>query len=240
MKKFQIQSFSTKSQALQSAAETITHFLGEFSTVPILLLASGGSALEIFTKTQFPQNPKNITLSVLDERYNSDPTINNFAQLSALEFFTPFVQSGGKIIDTRPKEGETLEDLASRFDTALKNWKTENPNGKIFITQGMGLDGHTAGIIPFPENSEQFTTTFEDAEKWAVGYNAGEKNQYPLRVTTTLSFLRDAVDQSLVFITGATKIALLQKILEENKQLCNAPIGILNTMKQCIILESPL
>lgn len=61
----------------------------------ILLLFSGGSPLEILQYLPKDIFDDRITVGVSDERYSSDPTINNFAQVQSKIAFN-------HAIDTRP------------------------------------------------------------------------------------------------------------------------------------------
>lgn len=213
----------SKEEARQKAVDTLNKLFS--IKEPILFLASGGSALELLEHLNIPEN---MTVSVLDERYSTDLLINNFSQLSTK------IQAV-HVIDTRAQEGETLEQFAERFEQGLRSWKDENPNGKIVITQGMGPDGHTSGIMPYPENPELFETLFGDPKRWIVGYDATGKNEFPLRATTTLSFLRTQVDSSIAYITGENKKAALERVLAKDGSLAETPARIMREMKQVIM-----
>jgi len=204
--------YKTKEEAKQAAARKLNQLLGA-QEEPILFLASGGSSLKLLEGIRLENH---VTVSVLDERYSPDPAINNFAQL--FKIIQP-----EKFIDTRVRPQETLQQLAERFEQGLREWKRKNPNGKIIITQGMGSDGHTAGIMP--------GVSFDD-KRWVVGYDAKEKSKFPLRVTTTYSFLRDQVDYSIAYITGEEKRNAFKKLLAEKGRLIETPARIMREMKQ--------
>jgi len=63
-----------------------------------------------------------------------------------------------------------LEKLAHRYESSLFEWAKKHPEGKIIATMGIGFDGHTAGIMPYPENPETFARLFEDKEigRWGM------------------------------------------------------------------------
>lgn len=182
-----------------------------------MFLVSGGSPLEIldYLRMGFPDL---MTVSVTDDRFSDDPKINNFTQIMKL--------NARHWIDTRPIAGETVEDAGRRFDGALKVWRGNNPTGKIVITQGIGLDGHTVGIMP--------GYSFEDPDVWAVGYDCGNKNNYPLRVTTTMPFLR-MVDDSVLFVCGEDKKKPLTATLSARGPLAEIPARIIHEMKHCLL-----
>lgn len=199
----------------------------------ILLLLSGGSAFSLLTlnKKYFTNH---LTIGVLDERYSTNPHINNFHQLSDTSFFKTAKENGCTFIDTGVNVNESMQDLAFRFEKELKLWKDNNLEGVIVITQGMGADGHTSGIIPFPEDKFLFCTQFENENKWVVGYDAGKKNPYPLRVTTTIPFLKE-VDISIMYVAGNEKKDVLKKVLLENTPLHIFPATVIKEMKKVLL-----
>lgn len=203
----------TKEETQKRAAEALNTVLKQYYGQPILFLSSGGSSLELLNGLSLGDH---MTISVLDERYGNDPSINNFSKLMT------HVRDA-KFIDTRVKEGESLQELAQRFEKELRMWKEKNPSGKVIITQGVGSDGHTAGIMPYPENPELFKKLFDTPDHWVTGYDA--------RVTTTPSFLRHIVDHSLVYLVGEQKREALRKILALEGTLWETPGRIIQEMK---------
>ena len=210
---------NSKEEAKAKAADGLDNLFHEIRG-PVLFLSSGGSSLELLDGLQIGEN---VTVSVLDERYSTDPTVHNFAQF--FERIRP-----NAFIDTRVGQNETLQQLAERFEKELREWKNKNPGGKIMITQGMGSDGHTAGIMPYPENPQLFKELFENTEHWVVGYDAKEKNEYPMRVTVTMPFLRTA-DYSIAYITGEKKKPAFERVLAKLGSLADTPARIMREMK---------
>ena len=230
MSNIQVFQNSDKEIVKQKASQTLEKVLFENSNKKILLLLSGGSAFSILSS--IIQGLSNcITVGVLDERYDLDPKINNFSQLMKTPFYLNAKEKGWKFVDTRIKNNETISDLTLRFEEKLKSWRKNNPDGQIFITQGMGPDGHTAGIMPYPEDKKLFDKLFEDEKNWVVSYDAGDKNKYPQRITATLPFLRIA-DVSIMFIAGKEKATILNKILSENISNNIFPASIIHEMKK--------
>jgi 6-phosphogluconolactonase/glucosamine-6-phosphate isomerase/deaminase len=204
----------------KEAAQALTDAVMCYRTDAILVLFSGGSPLEMLQYLPKDLFDDRITIGVSDERYSTDPTINNFAQVQSKIAFN-------KSIDTRPMPGETLEQLGVRFDCALKKWRSDHPSGKIIITQGIGLDGHTAGMMP--------GCIFDDPNVWAIGYDAKEKNKYPLRVTTTVPLLTQQVDLSIVFVCGEDKQTPLSDVLASKENLSEVPGRVIHHMKHCLL-----
>lgn len=204
---------------------------------PILLLFSGGSTFSLLNALRYNGEGGSLTVGVLDERYSHDPAVNNFAQLAATSWYARAKQHECTAIDTRVRDGETLGALTARMQTGLRAWKERNPSGTIIITQGMGADGHTAGIMPFPEAPLQFDALF-CATDWVVGYDVAEKNPYRLRVTSTITFLRDVVDHTIIFIVGEEKEAAWSRCMAEEGTLAETPIRIVRTMRDVRIFTN--
>lgn len=220
-------------RAATHAAAAITDALSEWKG-PVLLLFSGGSPLEILKVLSTTGIDARVTVGVSDERFSTDPAINNFAQIMQTPWYKTTMAAGAHVIDTRPADGETVERLGFRFDAALKAWTTAYPDGKIILTQGIGLDGHTAGMMPYPEDPALFERMFDTDGVWSVGYNAGEKNKFPFRVTTTIPFLKKA-DLSVVFVCGPDKRTPLGAVLSSVDSVAAVPGRIIHHMKHCLL-----
>lgn len=227
--------FNENSEELgQSARTALSSLLADNYRRPILLLCSGGSAFELLHGIPKETLGPHITIGTLDERYSTDETINNFAQLQKTDFYKTAIRAGAHIIDTRPNEEETIDELARRFEHELRVWRTSNPDGVIIATQGIGPDGHTAGIMPFPEDPARFRELFESPNVWVYGYDAGEKNQYPLRATTTITFLKK-IDHSIVYCVGENKREALSRVFSKEGTHAETPARILREMKNVVI-----
>ena len=240
MPSIHIQSFETALEAAEDSATKVSRYLREAGDTHVLFLMAGGSSFDIFQKIIWPHNTQMITLGVLDERYSRDVTVNNCAQLMGFAKYAEFCDRGGSIIDTRIEETETLEQSARKFEDSLRQWRTNFPLGKIIIVQGMGADGHTAGMMPYPENKQLFADLFEHEDVWVRGYDAGIKNHAPLRFTTTVPFLVHEVDASFMTIVGEEKSRVFHGALEDQKYetaLAATPITVIKKMKSVFVAE---
>ncbi|MEO6509074.1 MAG: 6-phosphogluconolactonase [Patescibacteria group bacterium] len=199
----------------------------------VLLLLSGGSALELLDSIDPSVLTQDNTITVLDERFSQDPSINNFAQIMTTDFYRAAVNNGCSFLDTRPHE-ENMEQVARRFEHDLRNWKTAHPSGLMIATQGIGPDGHTSGIMPYPEDATQFAQLFKDENRWITAYNAGNKNQYPLRITTTIFFLK-MIDHSILYATGENKKDVLKKAIDTDTKLHEFPSRVIQDMKDVLL-----
>jgi 6-phosphogluconolactonase/glucosamine-6-phosphate isomerase/deaminase len=216
-------------EATQAAGEALGNILAQFFESPTLLMLSGGSALKILDFVDEEVLGARLTVAVLDERFSVDPLVNNFAQLQDTDFYIRALERDTSFIGTLPRKNDTKENLALRFEAALKNWQQENPQGFIVATLGMGSDGHTAGIMPFPKNPDDFKKMF-NGNKWVAAYDAGDKNPFRERITTTLPFLR-TVDKAVGFIVGEEKKPALDRVLTKRDLLEQYPAMIFWEMK---------
>lgn len=222
--------FDWNGTLFSDAANCLNWLLNKNKDNPILLMLSGGSAFKILSGIKPSCLGQNITITVLDERFSAKPEVNNFIQLSNTEFYKKAKAAGCKFILTVPHQANTIEDLAESFEKSLRQWKKDYPSGVVIVTQGIGPDGHTAGIMPFPEDPQTFSSLFE-SDKWVVGYDAGQKNAYPQRVTTTITFLKNIVDHSVVFAVGEEKKKIIEKINSKQASLTALPAMVVWKMK---------
>ena len=198
-----------------------------------LWLCSGGSALSYIEQLTVPDDVSTWTITVLDERWSTDPSVNNFAQLVTTSFFEQAVARGAKTIDTRVKPEESLAQLARRFEEALRLWRAVNPKGKVIAIMGIGADAHTAGMMPMPDEAERFRRLFDDAHVWVVGYDAGAHHAHRHRVTVTLPFLREQVNTTTVYVKRTGKESAIETVTDPSHYtpLHRAPARIILAMK---------
>ncbi|MBI3231513.1 MAG: 6-phosphogluconolactonase [Candidatus Doudnabacteria bacterium] len=246
----EINRFHTRDETAAAAGEALNSLLMKNKNRPVLLLLSGGSALSILDYISASSLGENLTITMLDERFspleakaqgaaasngnlplmelNQDPPVNNFSQLQRHDFYSLAQSAQVNFIGTLPRPGENIDDLRVRWEIALRKWREENPKGKIMATFGVGEDGHTAGIFPYPENPQFFENTFEN-RNWIVGYKAKGKHKYPDRVTTTLPFFKN-IDEAIVFVCGEEKRHALQRLIQGKEQTHAVPaLGLYET-----------
>lgn len=201
------------------AHERLASIFEQHKDGSLLFLTSGGSVRFLLENISLTGK---CTVSVLDERFEGE---SNFAAIAQLPC---------TIIDPRPQREESVQETAVRFDDALHHWKEKNSQGIMVATMGIARDGHTAGIMPYPENPELFSELFEDAKKWVVGYDAKGKNEYPKRITATLPFLR-LLDYAVVYAVGKEKRAALQRTVNRQGYLFQTPSRIIREMEKTFL-----
>ncbi len=220
-----------ENEARLKLAQAVSRLFQEKKDEPILLLVSGGSVLKALDFIDLPTGA-NITISLLDDRFSREPAVNNFLQLTQTKFFEKAVSAGAEFISSLPEEGETLEAVASHWEKKFQTWDRTFPaNRTIIAIMGMGEDGHTAGLMPFPENPRKFAELFENDRKWIVGYDAGKKNQFPLRLTSSVNFIEEMIDRVFVYVVGKEKKKILQAVLK-SRDLAEYPACVIHRLKK--------
>jgi len=223
--------YENKDEAKEAAGKALNGLLESNKGLPILLLVSGGSALGLLERAAVELQEDRVTVGMLDERFSADPSVNNFLQFQTTGFYQRAKNAGAHFIETVPHKGEIPSVMAERFEKTLRSWKEKNPEGKVIITQGVGHDGHTAGIMPYSDDPEIFQKLFGNEAQWVVGYDAGNKNQYPFRVTVTLPFLRNEVDATIVYVVGGEKQNVLERVLSTNGTLSETSARVIRDMR---------
>jgi len=219
-----------------AAGSKLDHILKEAFQLPVLLMLSGGSALRVVDYVSESSLNNNITITTLDERYTNDPQKRNFEALGRTKFFKRAHQKGCAFVNSRPCKGESLRESAYRFEKSIQNWKEKNQDGKVIITQGIGADGHTAGILPFSEDPETFRSLFENNDHWVVGYRIlPQKNEHTERITVTIPFLVEIVTISIVYVSGDSKKEAFARVFVKEGSLVETPARVIHKMKNVFV-----
>lgn len=225
-----------KTSLIARAGEALDALLARHVGLPRLLLCSGGSALKLLSFVQERSCDATLTVSVLDERVTTEQQSHNFLQVRQSELAALAEPYGVQWFDPVPHENESPELAAWRFQIFLRDWRRLHPEGVVIATMGVGSDGHTAGIFPYPEDREGFFQLFDQDTSWTVGYHAGvEHHVIPDRVTVSFPFLRTQVDAAIAFAMGKDKREALSRLLEEKGSLAETPARILLEMPHVIL-----
>lgn len=219
----QLHTFDSPQAAKQAAAEALALALQEAGDAPVLFLSSGGSALGLLDLIPESVLSSRITMGMTDDRFSLDPAVNNFAQATQTAFYARLKSRGGRFISTLPRAVSSLQDTASAYEASLREWRALNPTGKIVATVGIGPDGHTIGVLPFPEDETFFADHFMIPSKWVVGYDATGKTTHVLRITLTLAFLMQEVTTAIVYAVGSKKKSALEHSLSPEGSLAATP-----------------
>lgn len=216
--------------AATAGGRALTRALEGAGERPVLLLLSGRSALKILEFVAVAALSDRVTIGMLDERLDS--VNNNFVQLQGTAFFRAAESRGCVFIDTRPRAEEKVSQLAERMESAWREWKILHANGIILVTLGIGADGHMVGMMSYPESPELFGQLFVHIDQWVVGYDAKEKNEYPLRATATVPFLTRQVERAFVYAVGAEKKNALELVQSAKEDVATVPARTFYQMRQ--------
>lgn len=229
---FKIKKFSTQEKAAENLGRDFSRKLKliKKNKSRALLLFSGSSSFTLLKHIDNRVLGNHLTIGVLDERYDPSNQNNNFYQLSKTDFYRKARQMACEFIDTTVKKGQTQKQLADYFEKEIKKWRKNYADGVILATVGMGPDGHIAGMMPIAK--QKFDKLF-CGKKWIAAYNAFDKNPYPLRVTTTVNFVK-SIDYIYSFICGPTKKKAFKEI-SRSGPINDLPARILKQTKNTII-----
>jgi 6-phosphogluconolactonase/glucosamine-6-phosphate isomerase/deaminase len=222
----------TSDAVAEDAGARINKLLRQYAESEVLLLLSGGSACAVLEYIDAALCGERVTISVLDERYTYESVHQNTHHLLQTTFWHAAEKTGVHLIDPRPQQGETLEACGKRFDVALKHWHVTHHNGVVIATMGIGVDGHTAGVLPMPHNSDLFSALFEKRGCCAVGYvHSTTDNPHRERVTTTLAYLRTHVQHAIVYVVGEQKKAALRAAVQGAVDVATTPASVLQQIQ---------
>lgn len=230
-----IERFTTKDETTKAAAKGLNDILSQYVDYPVLLLLAGGSSLDILEYINPEYFSTDLTVTVTDERFYEDLDINNFALLQATSFYNSLIEADAFCINTQANAGETQEECAKRFEKNIKEWKFDFPKGKIVALYGMGADGHTGGMIPGVLGEADFEKDFNTEDVWVSAINAEGKNEFPLRFSTTLPFMRDQVDHAVFYVTGANKKVAFDKASKGEGKNFEIPARVISEMKDVTV-----
>lgn len=219
----------------KKAGEYLLGLLEKYKDNNILFLSSGGSCLKILDYLEITPIGKNLTLTMLDDRFSDDPKINNFLQMQTMDFFKTGSKKKIDIISTVPKPNESISVTTCRIEEQIREWLSKNPNGKVVATVGIGSDGHVAGVMPDTHNILDFSNMFLNDKKLVVGYEAAHETKYRKRVTVTLAFIQKFVDASIFFVIGQDKSGVLLSILTGNEKINVQPASIIRYLRNATL-----
>jgi 6-phosphogluconolactonase/glucosamine-6-phosphate isomerase/deaminase len=225
---------ATEQEAISLAARALSSEIAAYGKMgPVLFLFSGGSALSVLREVDPTVFGPIVTVSTLDERATNKEDDNNYLQFTGVEHptkvFQALTHTDTRFISSVPGIGELLSDFADRMNNSVSGWLADNPNGHVVALQGVGADGHTAGIMPDPDNPDSFEQRFHAPGRFIVGYKT-DYGSHPQRITVTPDFLENRVDSSVVFTGGPEKHEILRKALTPGP-LAEIPARIIGSME---------
>lgn len=213
----------------------------------VLCLLSGGSALDVVKhittnksecrapralptaspkgrteddKKERERECRTICFMMGDERVSRESGINNFLQLKERYPEHPVVEQA---IETVPELGESAEAFAKRIEKNILQIISGANNLKIVSLQGLGGDGHTAGI--FPMDRESFQKTYRDDGTYVPVHI--ESLTIDSRASITPTWIQKHVDEIFLFAAGESKHVILESLINESKELHERPAELI-------------
>lgn len=214
--------YNVSSDPARRAAQVISNELATHQVQPLLLLLAGGSALRLLDEIATESLSDTLTIMMMDERFSTDPHVNNFAQLQATTFYTKATVRGVQFISTLPTEGEALSAFRGRIEKTLRKQVRKRERPYCVALFGIGPDGHTAGI--FPMEATDFVATYDDPEHMIAAVESAP-NEYQERISITPAFISEYIKRAFVYAVGNNKRSILMR-LDEKQPLHKLPAHI--------------
>ncbi len=208
------------------AQRAFLEMLKSATNQPILLLLSGGSSIDLLSDPRLAHAlPVNSLLTTLDERL--DVGQSNFDRIKQTTFVRACIaRKDVEVFDARSFAAEnSVTEVARVLDERVYQWMDEYPLAPVMATMGIGLDTHTAGIMPHGDDLGM-AHFFQDPKRLFQGYDAGAKSIHRLRVTATFTLLKK-VSRAIVF---ATKEKPIEQVLSSQCNPDHFPARILHQM----------
>ena len=208
-----IYSRERQDSAITHVAHTIERELANNRAV--LWLVSGGSAVAIQVaimqqlSRDVPDTLTNLTIIPVDERYGPVWHANSNSAQMRQAGFNPGSAKWFDVLDAGSTMSETLERYEELVEDSFARAKV------VIATLGLGVDGHTAGVLPDSPAALDSTST-------VIGY---EWSDYT-RMTLGLAKLRQ-IDDAFVFAYGEAKRDALRRISESQEPLSSLPAKVL-------------
>jgi len=110
-----------------------------------------------------------------------------------------------------------MEEIGKKIEKSLQNWLKNNPQGIIIChSWELVLMGIFQALCHIQRILKKFNKMFNSDKNLVAGYNAGGKNQYPQRVTTTMLMLRK-INVAIVYAVGENKLSAFAKIKNKRR-----------------------
>lgn len=225
---FLIESCESKEQAAKKAAEAINAEL--MKNEPLLLMLSGGSALDVLTHINTDLLNENVTITLVDERFTTSQDHSNFYAFSQTSFYKAAQKAKAHIMSTEVLENESRATYTERLTAALN----AHEHTRTMALFGVGEGTHTAGIFPFPK--EEFGRIYGDR---MVADLDQDKKAPRERVSITPTFIKERINMSIVYAVGEGKADLLRNMINRGP-IEDAPARALQGMSATIFTDQKL
>ena len=195
-----------------------------------LCFLAGGSAFELYEHITLSVAAKRRTIFCMgDERVSGEPEENNYLQLRSR---CPNFVAEHTIIDTSVHASEHGVEFADRISELIDKKISAATDLQIISLQGLGTDGHTAGIFPMDEDSFRKTYVVDHTYVPVVVKGLTIDSRASLRP----AFIVERVNTLIVYGVGTNKRAKLEELLIEEKPLHEMPIQLAKHHQHAVLI----
>lgn len=214
-----IENLSSKTESIQR----VTEILSSMENSDYLLMLSGGDSpvalyKHLSTSFGFPF-PKHIAM--VDERWGDKSLHENSNELiiknSGLLGRMIWEKSEFHPILSANLSNPKVE--ASGYEKELLDLFSEY-SGRVIAIMGMGVDGHTAGILPHSEGVE--------SDHYFIAYEGTDK--YGVRLTVTAACIIEHFSKSVLLLNTEEKCGLFNRIIDREEDMHEFPSLIYKSM----------
>ncbi len=217
----------TSTEPAKALAHKLEKTIMLYAPDPILVLYAGGSALTVFDYLHLDAESQVRTIFCAgDERVSGEQSLNNHLQLKErlLDRVHEFT-----LVDTVAQNDDTPESFAIRINAELEKIFTEHKNLHVISVQGLGADGHTAGIFPLSE--DHFSDVYDHDSTYVAVQVKGLT--IDSRASITPGFIQNRVDELYGYVAGEAKKMTLESLENDSKAIHEMPAQLFKTHKNC-------
>jgi 6-phosphogluconolactonase/glucosamine-6-phosphate isomerase/deaminase len=175
---------------------------------PSLVLLSGGSAIQSyrpFVDALLKEQIKPYGVGLIDERYGKVGHVHSNAAAIEKQFELQKLCEDRGVQFCPILRNKPIEQEVSHYNDWVKKMFAICPI-RISVF-GLGVDGHTAGILPM--QSDRFDEVFETGSK-VIGYES--EDMYRVRITLSPTAIR-ALSKVIVIAAGESKRTVLRRLI---------------------------
>lgn len=200
------------------------------SNIPTLILFSAGSWVQVYKRiANLPRglDCSRLTIGLVDERWVSNDDENrNEKQIRNTELMHSLELNGAHFV---PMIFDIKADTSMNVYKISRIYMNMKSEGKrIFLTIGIGADGHVAGILPVTNESLFIDHYHAPTPVVYCNFHSSQiANPHTQRLTITPDFIRSA-DEVMVYMSGAGKKQVLERLLRANEKAHVFPAKILS------------
>jgi 6-phosphogluconolactonase len=205
--------------------KTVVELLREYGGRGYILFLSGGDSPKDLYKhlSRSKEYPFPASIAQVDERMNGITTHpdSNYLLIKKTGFINRVIREHGghgNFYHMNKEKGIemdlgtyeiTLNDLLSKYENSI-------------AIMGMGMDGHTAGILPE-------SLAVMNSKNLVEAYHSND--EYKLRMTITPKCIKEKITKVVLLLVGEEKIKEFDRIWEQENDVYNYPVLVYKDIK---------